>query len=111
MNTDKSRENNIKTPQVQNTQGFTKNLLRDSNTQLQNSQNRIRINGSESDKSQVRNPHAKTSNKRFKIEVSHTKTSQVIFNKSYSIRSTHNAQVDYSMTESLNKLKEIRTSR
>ena len=34
MNTDKSRDNNIKTPLGQNAQHFTENLLRGSNTQL-----------------------------------------------------------------------------
>ena len=46
-----------------------------------------------------------------KIAGSHTETSQVNCNESDSIRNTYNAQVEDSMTESLNKLKEIRTSR
>ena len=76
MNVDGSRDNNLKTPQGQNNQCFTENLLRGSSIRLQHSHNTLRSNGNERDNIQVSNPHSETTKKGFKKAGSCTETSQ-----------------------------------
>ena len=104
MFADESRNNTAKTPQGQNAQDFTANLLRVSSMLLQNSKNILQINGAESNKVQVSNPHYNTSRKGFKTVRGYTETSQLNCNESDSMRNMSNTQVEDSMTESRNKL-------